>query len=116
MRRDGYRADVYIAGPYTQGDVAQNVAVAMTVGNSLLSAGFAVYVPHLSHFLHMQRGRDYEEWIRHDLHWLFFCDAMLRLPGPSVGADREMAYAKECEMPIFHDVESLLTHFPERTS
>ena len=39
-------AKVYIAGPYTKGDVALNVRKAYEAANQLADLGFAPFVPH----------------------------------------------------------------------
>lgn len=96
------RTRVYIAGPYTGGDVAQNVARAMDVADELLSAGFAPFCPHLSHFLHLHHPHEYETWMDLDMAWLAACDVVLRLPGVSPGADREVAEAHEIGIPVVY--------------
>ena len=44
---------VYVAGPYTLGDVAVNVHEAIHVADLLLGLGFIPYVPQLTHFWHL---------------------------------------------------------------
>jgi len=102
---------VYIAGRYSGGDVARNVRVAMKAADLLIQMGFAPYVPHLSHFLHMMAPHDYEVWMAIGLAWLRQCDAVLRLPGESPGADREVEVARILEIPVFHSVEELVEAF-----
>lgn len=84
---------VYIAGPYTGGDVAVNVRRAMDAGDAVEAAGYVAHVPHLSHFRHLHYARPYEHWMRLDLAWLAKCDVLVRLPGESPGADREVVEA-----------------------
>ncbi len=91
---------VYIAGPYTRGDVARNVAVAMAAADTLIRAGFAPFVPHLSHFQHMAHPQPYETWTRLDFAWLAVCDAMVRPPGDSPGADAEEAWCRAHGIPV----------------
>ena len=50
---DGMIARIYIAGPYTNGDVAVNVRTAYEAANQLADLGFAPFVPHATHFWHM---------------------------------------------------------------
>jgi hypothetical protein len=38
------------------------------------------------------------------------CDAVLRLPGESRGADQDVAIARERGLPVFHRLEDLLQH------
>lgn len=102
---------VYVAGPYTKGDVAQNVKLAIAAGDRLIGLGFAPFIPHLSHFQHMLYGRPYETWLALDFEWLRACDAVLRLAGDSAGADREVALAIELKIPVFNYVHELVKAF-----
>lgn len=99
---------VYVAGPYTKGDVAVNVKNAIDAGSQLADAGFAPMIPHLSHFWHLVSPRPYDYWIALDLEFLPFCDYLLRIPGESSGADNEVAVAESLGIPVFFSVESLL--------
>jgi hypothetical protein len=38
------------------------------------------------------------------------CDAVLRLPGESTGADQDVAIARERGLPVFHRLDELLEH------
>lgn len=108
-------ARVYIAGPYTNGDVAVNVRSAYEAANQLADLGFAPFVPHATHFWHMLFPRRYEFWLELDREFLPCCDAVLRLAGESNGADGEVAQAKELGIPVFEDAAALLAHFGPRT-
>jgi hypothetical protein len=99
---------IYVAGPYTKGDVAVNVKNAISVGNNLRALGHVPFIPHLTHFWHMLIPHyDVNYWYRYDLEWLKKCDAVFRLPGDSVGADREVEVAKELGLPVFESYEGL---------
>ena len=100
---------VYIASPYTKGDVAVNVGTQMDCADELISLGFAPYVPLYSHFQHMHHPRPYEDWIRLDREWVLRCDCLLRLPGESSGADGEVALAVEYHIPVFYSKSELLS-------
>jgi hypothetical protein len=97
---------VYIAGPYTQGDVAVNVRLAIEAATEIADLGHSPMVPHLFHFWHLHEPRPYEEWMRIDLDWLLAAEALVRLPGESRGADIECAAAKENGIPVYRGVES----------
>jgi hypothetical protein len=43
----------------------------------------------------------------YDLNWLAKCDAVLRLPGASSGADREVEYAQKLGIPVFYSIEEI---------
>lgn len=99
---------VYIAGPYTKGDVVVNVHNAMDAAMAVLDAGHAPFVPHLCHFLHMHSPRPYETWIAYDLEFLPACDVLIRLPGDSPGADGEVIAARQRGMPVYASVAEFL--------
>jgi hypothetical protein len=107
------RAKVYIAGPYTKGDVAINVRTAIAVANELADLGFAPYVPHFTHFWHMLYPRPYDFWLNLDNEFLPDCDAVLRIAGESNGADKEVALAKKLGLPVFHSIVAVDAHFPK---
>ena len=92
---------VYIAGPYTVGDTGGNVYNAITYAHKIIDNGSCPIVPHLSHFLHIFSPRPYDDWMKLDLAMLRKCDALLRLPGKSPGADKEVELAKALDIPVF---------------
>lgn len=98
---------IYVAGPYSQGDPVINVQNAVYAANRLLFSGYVPFVPHLSHLWHLISPKPYAEWLAYDNEWLRKCDAVLRISGPSHGADAEMALAKELGIPVFHSIEEL---------
>jgi len=99
---------VYVAGPYSNGDVEPNVAEAKRVGHLIMQVGHAPFVPHLNHHFHAEYPADYEDWLAVDLVMLRRCDLVYRMPGHSPGADREIAEAKAQGIPIFYTEEELL--------
>ena len=98
---------IFISGPYTKGDVAINVKRAMDIANDLINLGYAPYCAHLTHFLHMNNPQSYETWLKIDSKFLEVSDAIIRLPGISEGADREVELAKKLHIPIFYSLEEL---------
>ena len=102
---------VYIASPYTKGDVAVNVKLQLDTVDQLMTLGYAPFAPLYSHFQHMAHPRPYEDWISIDLEWVHACNVLLRLPGDSSGADGEVAYARELGIPVVFSVEELLEKF-----
>ena len=95
---------IYIAGPYTKGDVAMNVRNAIAAGNYVARLGHNPYIPHLFHFWHFLFPNDYEFWMKQGEAWLRESDAILRIEGESAGADKEMAIAKELGFTVYHSV------------
>lgn len=92
---------VYVAGPYSIGDVGANVRDAIIAGDRLLQAGHDPYIPHLNHFWHMIRPHAYNRWLDLDLRWLPTCDILVRLPGESPGSDKEVELAKQLNIPVY---------------
>ncbi len=105
---------VYIAGPYSKGDVAINVRNAFEIANKLADLGYAPFVPHSTHFWHMLFPRPYEFWLELDNQFLPTCNAVLRIPGESSGADKEVELANTLSIPVFISIESLNEHFKIR--
>ena len=103
---------VYIASPYTLGDVAVNVKRQLDVSDELMTLGFAPFAPLYSHFQHMAHPRPYTDWIKIDLEWVIVCDCVLRLDGESKGADGEVEFAKKLGKPVFYSIKELLDYVP----
>lgn len=91
---------VYVSGPYSFGDQAENVRIAVEAADALLDAGLAPYVPHLWHFWAIHSPRGYEEWMRLDFAFLPVCNVLLRIEGHSPGADREEDGARRLGIPV----------------
>lgn len=106
MNRKAWK--VYVAGPYTKGDVAINVRNALEAANVLANLGFWPFVPHLSHFWHLVFPRPYDFWTGLDNVFLPHCDALLRLEGESKGSDAEVALAESLGIPVFYDIDHLV--------
>jgi len=107
---------IYVAGPYSVKDVAthdvpravyNNVRKAIRAGHDIISRGHYPYVPHLSHFMHLESDVDlgvwYYEW---DNAFLDVCDALLYL-APSNGADNELNRAMANKMTVFYSVNDI---------
>ena len=97
---------VYVAGPYSS-DPEGNVLKAIDAAESLWKRGFVPYVPHLTHYWHQRHPHPWEEWLLMDQVWLAVCQAVLRLPGASPGADRECSRAHDLKIPVFESLEDL---------
>lgn len=91
---------VYIAGPLGAGrEWDDNVALACIAADHVLGFGLVPFIPHLAtrwvDATPLGAERHYEDWMRWCLAWVERCDVLLRLPGESPGADREVAHARE---------------------
>ena len=98
---------IYIAGPYTQGDVAQNVFNAIKVADVLVAMGHTPYIPHLTHFWHLVSPKEWSFWIKYDSQFLPLCDCLFRLEGASKGADSEVHQATVLGLPVYYSLEEL---------
>lgn len=99
---------VYIAGPYTKGDVAINVRDAILMAEELIKRGHVPFIPHLSHFWHLVAPHGIDFWYDYDNNFLdHWADCVLRLPGESVGADKEVFRAGTLGLPVYYDIEDL---------
>lgn len=88
-----------------------NVRKAYEIGNILLENGFAPYIPHSTHFWHMLFPKPWSYWLELDKEFLLICDAIYRINGESKGADLEIEFAKEYDIPQFDDITKLCKHF-----
>jgi hypothetical protein len=98
---------IFVSGPYTNGDVGRNVKSAMDATNELIERGYAPYCPHLTHFLHINNWQPYEKWLALDIQYLDICDALLRIPGESFGADKEVDFAVKKGIPVFFNIDQV---------
>lgn len=92
---------IYVASPYTKGDVAVNVRNNLDAADKLAKAGFIPFAPLLTHFWHLLFPHPYEFWCDQDNAWVAKCDCLVRLPGDSSGADKEVALAESLGIPVF---------------
>jgi hypothetical protein len=102
---------IYVAHPIGPNDADRpaRIDAALAVGAQLLAAGFAPFVPGLWCAACNAEGlATYEEWMRYDFAFLDVCDALLRIPGHSPGADREVARAVARGMRVYTSVAELL--------
>jgi hypothetical protein len=102
---------VYIAGPISNGHTAnakntyKNVKAAQEYYYELLKEGWSPFCPHLSYYPWLDFPQEddihWARWIELDLDWIDSCGVIIRIPGDSIGADMEMQYAKEHNIPAF---------------
>lgn len=87
---------LYVAAPYTRPDPVWNTSRAIRCATAIYDDGYWVpIVPHLSLVWHLIEPRPIEHWYDYDLCILAHCQALVRLPGESTGADRETAWANQ---------------------
>jgi len=101
---------VYLAGPYSS-DPGGNTRRAIEAAEWLVhNSSLVPFVPHLSHMWEQHYRHDYEFWMEYDLHFLSACHCLIRMPGHSPGADREVAAARDMGMPILLADQPLPSH------
>ena len=105
---------VYLSGPIsnggtaTQDQIEANIDASIPFHSALMKARFAVINPILTAYVDEMHEIDWNIWVEADLTIVVRCDAVLRLPGPSKGADMECEYARKRWIPVFHSVEDLI--------
>lgn len=111
---------VYVAGRMTNGGHANgydlhSIREAILISNQLVQRGYVPYCPQLTLLAELIYPIPYESWLGIDFAWIDVCDVVLRLPGESKGADREVAFATDRGIPVVYSVEELvaLTRGPE---
>jgi len=105
---------VFISSPYTLGDKLENVENSLKVADELMDKGITPFAPLLNHYQDLILPRPEKDWMDWDIEWMLTCDAVLRLPGESKGADNEVRIAKAHKIPIFYDIDKLIkykTHY-----
>jgi hypothetical protein len=131
------RKRIYIAGPISLGNLAENVNRATAAFVSLGKEGLAPFAPAWSVYskpcstvtrliavadtdvldptqcvcIGTRNGNSemvHSDWLDIDLAWVSVADAVLRLPGESKGADTEVAHARSLGIPVFQSVEEVI--------
>jgi hypothetical protein len=90
---------IYVAGPYSA-DPAVCTQAAIVVADLVIEAGHEPFIPHLYYHVEKFRSRHYEVWMKIDLAFLGVCDLVVRMPGHSPGADREVEAAERLNIPV----------------
>lgn len=103
---------VYIAGPMTNGQgngyLMDSIHKAIRVYMELVRGGHVPICPQLSVFCEFLCPGvvPYEKWLELDFAHIRDCECVLRIPGASVGADKECAYAMSLGKPVFEGLNT----------
>ena len=109
---------ILIAGPYRSGTDGDPAAIARNL-ERLETAAAPIHrlghVPMIGEWVALPtlRGLDEAETAQSDVMYetaarlLQHCDAVLRLPGESAGADTDVALARERGLPVYHRIEEI---------
>ncbi|KKN04702.1 hypothetical protein LCGC14_1094750 [marine sediment metagenome] len=98
---------VYIAGPYTNGDIAENIRRIIEVAERVVEAGHIPFVPHLFHLWHLMSPHKYEYWMALDQSWMGACDAFIALDlgedawGDSQGTQEDVNMADQLGIEVY---------------
>lgn len=101
---------IYIACPYSIGDKDRNVLAAIEAAELIMKAGHRPVNPLLLHYHNSIFQHGYDDWLEQDFSDIVTCKLLVRLPGESRGADREVAFAKEYGLEVFYGMEILLEY------
>ena len=96
--KDNY---VYLAGPYSIGDQAENVRNMIYYADKLMDMGAIVYNPLLSHFHQIFSPRSQRFWYDQTLKFVAKCDLLFFLPGESRGVEQEIKHARDLWIPTY---------------
>lgn len=102
---------IYIASPYTLGDKEYNVRRQIECADILMDKNFCIFTPLLSHYHNQIFERSYESWMKQDFEWIKVCDGLIRLSGESIGADLEVQFAKDNNIPVFYSINECINYF-----
>jgi hypothetical protein len=100
---------VYIASKYSLGNKIWNIINSFKIYNDLLKLDFIPYAPLHSHFIDKYYPQDYDTWLEIDFNWILACDVLYRVSGESKGADKEVDFAILNKIPVFTNINDLLT-------
>ena len=99
---------IYIAGPISKGTYCTNVRNGVEAAKKVKDLGGVYFCPMLDMlYAFLYPEPTWEEFLDYDKQVILRCDAVIRLPGESKGADVEEAWAKEHGIPFFTDWEKL---------
>ena len=100
---------VYISSPYSIGNQERNVIKSLLIADILICSEFCPIAPLLSHYQNGFFPQNYETWLKLDFEKIRRSDVILRLPGESKGADREVEFAKSLNKPVYYSLKELFT-------
>lgn len=105
---------IYLSHPITK-EPFLNINKAVRAASVLHKLGYVVMVPGLTVLYDMIEPTPYEEYMRWDFAWIEKCDCVIRMPGESQGADREVKHAINKLIPVFYGIEGFLKfHYAEK--
>lgn len=107
---------LYVAGPYSIGNIQENIRRAEIVSVNLIRSGFHVITPH-KNTAGYEKYEDgtltYETWLKMDLDIISRCDAVYVMVNSenSQGVRKEIEFARVMGMPVIYEADHPATKF-----
>lgn len=99
---------VYVAGPFSS-DPERCTLEALEYAHYLRELGHFPFVPHaMFKAWDAVHPRSYHDWLEQCLVWVEQCDALVRIPGHSPGADAEMEHAAKYGISVFEGLPAFI--------
>lgn len=93
---------VYVAGPYSEGIWEENIRAVIDAAEEIYRAGHVPFIPHtMTAMWALLYPKPKDVWLKIDLVVLERCDALVRVPGLSEGAEREVEFCKNNDIPVY---------------
>lgn len=108
------RPRIYISGPITRGNHADNYWEFSNTFQRLVDLGCAPFNPGNTMTFPGNHLIPHEVWMEVDLPWVEVADAVFRITGDSVGADMECELAREKGIEVFVSTADLLVWMESR--
>ena len=107
---------VYIAGPISHPDPLTNTRAAVLLYRRMIIDGYVTpFCPHLSILVPLVCGAGdgegavdgHDFWLPHDFEIISHCDGLYRMDGASKGADLEVDFALDNDIPVFRTLDTV---------
>ena len=108
---------VYIASPYTRGNVCKNIRSSIDAFVALLNTGDIVPISPISmtHTIDIVHPHSWLRWMEYDMDLIARCDAVWRINSvwgeyvqeESRGADMEVTEAERLGIPVFYEFSEI---------
>lgn len=103
---------IYLASPYAAyANPQESVNVQIDAFAILRDLGHEPIAPLLCHYIDQRHPASYERWLQWCLAMVGVSDVVLRLPGDSDGADREVAEARRLGKPVYYSIDELMAPY-----
>jgi|WetSurMetagenome_2_1015567.scaffolds.fasta_scaffold604829_2 hypothetical protein len=104
---------VYVAAPYNSNPI-HCTWQAMIYANQLVDLGLVPIVPHISTVLwNLHTPRPEAFWYQYVMELMRLCDAVVRFPGNSKGAEAEIVEAESRGIPVFYGLRDLIKYLDD---